>query len=78
MVSPSAYCRPTADLRGSAIERLGRDSDLSASARRHNRSPSHERSIRLMKDQFIHSPVGGEVELHPEALELVDDERSAL
>ena len=63
---------PTADLRGSAIERL------SALARRHNRPPSHERSIRLMKDQFIHSPVGGEVELHPEALKLVDDERSAL
>jgi hypothetical protein len=31
-----------------------------------------------MKDQFIHSPVGGEVELHPEALKFVDDERSAL
>jgi hypothetical protein len=31
-----------------------------------------------MKDQFIHSPVGDEVELHPEALKFVDDERSAL
>jgi hypothetical protein len=31
-----------------------------------------------MKDQFIHSPVGGEVELHPEALKLVDDERLSL
>jgi len=70
--STNAEDCPTADLRGSAIERL------SALASRHNHSPSHERSIRLMKDQFIHSPVGGEVELHPEALKLVDDERSAL
>jgi hypothetical protein len=65
---------PTADLRGSAIERLGRDLDLSASARRHNRSPSHERSIRLMEDQFVHVPVRAGMELHPEALKLVDDE----
>ena len=31
-----------------------------------------------MEDQFIHIPVRAEVELHPEALELVDDEGSAL
>src|SRR5215471_10784809 len=76
--SPFNHTRIVDHATGSATERLGRDSDLSASARRHNRSPSHERSIRLMKDQFIHSPVGGEVELHPEALELVDDKGSAL
>src|SRR5260370_6763813 len=42
------------------------------------RSPSHERSIRLMEEQFIHFPVRAEMELHPEALKLVDDEGSAL
>ena len=31
-----------------------------------------------MEDQFIRFPVGAELELHPEALELVDDEGSAL
>ena len=31
-----------------------------------------------MEDQFIRFPVGAEMELHPEALELVDDEGSAL
>jgi hypothetical protein len=31
-----------------------------------------------MEDQFIYFPVRAEVELHPEALELVDDEGSAL
>src|SRR5258708_33628544 len=42
------------------------------------RSPSHQRSIRLMEEQFIHFPVRAEMELHPEALKLVDDEGSAL
>src|SRR5882757_3342364 len=56
-----------------------RDSDILASARRRNlRSPSHERSIRLMEEQLIHSPLRAEIELHPEALKLVDDEGSAL
>src|SRR5262249_44128773 len=41
-------------------------------------SPSHERSIRLMKDQFIHFPVRTDVKFHPEALKLVDGEGSAL
>src|SRR5262249_54232824 len=45
---------------------------------RHLRSPSHECSIRLMEEQFIHFPVRPEMELHPEALKLVDDEGSAL
>ena len=41
------------------------------SARRRNlRSPSDEDSIRLMEEQFIHFPVRGEMELHPEALKL--------
>jgi hypothetical protein len=31
-----------------------------------------------MEEQFIHFPVRAEVELHPEALKLVDDEGSAL
>ena len=31
-----------------------------------------------MEDQFIRFPVRAEMELHPEALELVDDEGSAL
>jgi len=31
-----------------------------------------------MEDQFIHFPVRAEVELHPEALELVDDKGSTL
>src|SRR5262245_9570887 len=44
--------------------------------RRNLRPPSHERSIRLMEDQFI--PVRAGMELHPEALELVDDEGPAL
>ena len=42
------------------------------------RSPSHERSIRLIEEQFIHFPVRAEMELHPEALKLVDDEGSAV
>ena len=55
------------------------DSDILASARRRNlRSPRHERSIRLMEDQFIRFPVQPEVELHLKALKLVDDEGSAL
>jgi hypothetical protein len=55
------------------------DWDILASAKRRNlRSPSHERSIRLMEEQFIHFPVRAEMELHPEALKLVDDEGSAL
>src|SRR6266849_1667637 len=59
--------------------REGPDSDILASARRHNlRSTSHERSMRLMEEQFIHFPVRAEMELHPEALRLVDDEGSAL
>ena len=41
-------------------------------------SSSHERSIWLMEDQFIHFPVRPEMELHPEALEFVDGEGSAL
>jgi hypothetical protein len=45
---------------------------------RNLRSPSQERSIRLMEEQFIHFPVRAEMELHPEALELVDDEGSTL
>src|SRR5215510_14496154 len=51
-----------------------------APARRHHdlRSPSHERSIRLMEDQFIHFCVRAEVELHPETLKLVDDKGSTL
>ena len=57
----------------------GPDSDILASARRRNlRSPSYERSIRLMEEQFIRSLVRAEMKLHPEALELVDDEGSAL
>jgi len=31
-----------------------------------------------MEEQFIHFPVRAEMELHPEALNLVDDEGSAL
>ena len=31
-----------------------------------------------MEEQFIHFPVRAEMELHPEALKLVDDEGSAL
>jgi hypothetical protein len=31
-----------------------------------------------MEEQFVHFPVGAEMELHPEALTLVDDEGSAL
>jgi hypothetical protein len=59
--------------------RPGPDWDILASARRRNlRSPSHERSIRLMVEQFIHFPVRAEMELHPEALKLVDDEGSVL
>src|SRR5260221_4758754 len=55
------------------------DTDILASARRRNlRSTSHECSIRLMEEQFIHFPVRAEMELHPEALKLVDDEGSAL
>ena len=46
--------------------------------RRNLRSPSHQRCIRLMEEQFIHLPVRAEMELHPEALRLVDDEGSAL
>jgi hypothetical protein len=46
--------------------------------RRNLRSPSHEGSIRLMEEQFIHFPVRPEVELHPQALKLVDDKGSAL
>jgi hypothetical protein len=59
--------------------RCGPDSDILASARHRNlRSPSHECSIRLMEEQFIHCPVRAEMKLHPEALKLVDDEGSAL
>ena len=46
--------------------------------RRDLRSPSRERSIRPMDEQFIHVPVRAEVKLHPEALQLVDREGSAL
>jgi hypothetical protein len=46
--------------------------------RRNLRSPSHERSIRLMEEQFIHFQVRAKVEFHSEALKLVDDEGSAL
>ena len=42
------------------------------------RSPSRERSMRLMEDQFIRFPVGAEMELHPATLKLIDDEGSAL
>ena len=49
-----------------------------ADKKRNLRSPSHERSIRLMEDQFVHVPVRAEVELYPEALQLVDREGSAL
>ena len=49
-----------------------------ADKKRNLRSPSHERSIRLMEDQFVHFPVRAEMELYPEALKLVDDERSGL
>ena len=42
------------------------------------RSPSHERTIRLIEDQFAHFPVRAEMELHPVALKLVDGEGSAL
>src|SRR5262245_23451078 len=42
------------------------------------RSLGHKRSIRLMEEQFIHFPVRADVELHPEALKLVDDEDSVL
>jgi hypothetical protein len=31
-----------------------------------------------MEEQFIHFPVRAEMELHPEALKLVEDEGSAL
>jgi len=31
-----------------------------------------------MEEQFIHFPIRAEMELHPEALTLVDDEGSAL
>src|SRR5712671_468849 len=58
---------------------LGPDSDILASARRRNlHATSHECSIRLMEEQFIPFPVRAEMELHPEALKLVDDEGSAL
>ncbi|MBV8335793.1 MAG: hypothetical protein JO358_10225 [Alphaproteobacteria bacterium] len=53
-------------------------SDILASARRNLGRPGHECSIRLMEDQFIRFPASDEVELHPQALELVDDEGSAL
>ena len=57
----------------------GAKSHILASARRRNlRSPSHERSIRLMEEQFIRFHVWAEVELHPEALKLVDDKGSDL
>src|SRR5712672_3567659 len=66
-------------LHQSRDRRYVRDSDILASARRRNlRSPSHERSMRLMEEQFIHFPVRAEMELHPESLKLVDDEGSAL
>jgi hypothetical protein len=69
-------CRPAAN---DQVSGLGPDSDIRDSAGRRNlRSRSHERPIRLMKEQFIHFPVRTNMELHPEALELVDDEGSAL
>ena len=71
-VDVTCNCTPSAVLPNLA---RGPDSDIRASARR---SPSLERSIRLMEEQFIHFPVRSEVELHPEALELVDDKGSAL
>jgi hypothetical protein len=55
------------------------DQDILGSARRCNlRAPTRECSIRLMEDQFIHFLVRTEMELDPEALELVDDKGSAL
>ena len=46
--------------------------------RRNLRSPSHERTIRLIEDQFAHFPVRAEMKLHPVALKLVDGEGSTL
>src|SRR5262249_20485566 len=50
-----------------------------ASARRHNlRSPSQQRSIPLVEDQFLPLPLRAEMELYAEALKLGDDKGSAL
>ena len=69
----SPYCRDSALY--PFIDQLWHAAEF---ARRNLRSPSHERSIRLMEEQFIHLPVRAEMELHPEALGLLDDEGSAL
>src|SRR5271170_5884569 len=77
MPSRGLACRPARHPRCRRVRHPGPDSDILASARCPNlRSPSHERSIRLMEEQFIHFPVRAEMELHPEALKLVDDEGS--
>jgi hypothetical protein len=44
----------------------------------HRGAATRATNIRLMEEQFIHFPVRTEMELHPEALKLVDDEGSAL
>src|SRR5262245_6691364 len=47
--------------------------------RRHKlRASGQESPIWLMEDQFVHVPIRAEIEFHSEALELVDDEGSAL
>jgi hypothetical protein len=60
------------------LQKSGYLQRFTSAGRRNLRSPSHERSIRLMEDQLIHFFAQAEVELHPEVLELVDGESLAL